>query len=255
MLSLRESEVIPFIVIDKNFNGKIKVPVRLLAPREVDLVSLTPSVLNIEVAEIVSQNFKVEPVFVSTEVEFQKVKINKINPAVVTVSGEINTLKKIKNAIIILRSAALTSPFEAKVVVINEKGEIVKDVKITPDLVLVEVLSAPLVSKLIPVKANLNGVPAAGFEIKSINIFPDKILVSAPYDKLSQLKEIQTTEININGLSADLSIEVPLESVEEDIKLKDNKVKVEIKVEKVKTRDNLFQENTNPPSPENNNSE
>lgn len=235
MLSLKETDVKPFIVVDNNTNNKVKSQIRLLAPKEVDLIKLDPEYIDLRIAKIISQTFNVEPIFISQN-DYQQIKIEKIIPGKIIVKGYINKIQAIKKVVILVDSNNLISQFKSYPLAINLKGKVENDLEFIPDKILVQTSTSPITSKLVYIKAVVNGYPAADYEIKSINVFPAKVLVLSPHNEISQITEINTSEINIQGISADLSLEVPLEKPNEEVQLQTNKVKVEIKVGKTKEK-------------------
>ena len=96
----------------------------------------------------------------------------------------------------------------------------------------VRVKLSPLVTKRVQVKAILRGEPAEGMEVAKVEVLPPFAMIQGPQELVKDLTEIRTEEINLNGASRDLELEVPLAISELPLRsCQPSKVKVKVKLQ------------------------
>jgi YbbR domain-containing protein len=62
----------------------------------------------------------------------------------------------------------------------------------------------PLVHRRLPVKADLAGTPALGYTVAESHVTPEQVEVTGPANKVNDLKEITTDQVDLRGLSESL---------------------------------------------------
>ncbi len=72
-----------------------------------------------------------------------------------------------------------------------------KTVKIFPSQVKLTI--EPIVKRLVPIEPVILGLPAEGYELAQVKIFPETIEVSGPKSKIEELKAVRTSSIDISG--------------------------------------------------------
>ena len=65
-------------------------------------------------------------------------------------------------------------------------------------------------SRTLPVNPVITGTPAAGFEIESVVVEPQVVLVAGDADQLAQLARVDTDPIPMTGVSANVTVDVGL---------------------------------------------
>ncbi|RMF80976.1 MAG: hypothetical protein D6739_09705, partial [Nitrospirae bacterium] len=68
-----------------------------------------------------------------------------------------------------------------------------------------------VVEKEIPLKALVEGVPAPGYEVKSVRLVPPTLPVTGPESLLAQITEIPTTPVKVDGLTGDATVAVQVD--------------------------------------------
>lgn len=88
-----------------------------------------------------------------------------------------------------------------------------------------------LARKTLPVKAELSGRPARGYRIQKVETNPSSVMVEGPANMVRRLEYVQTSKIDINGISGNIEKMAPLISPGEGaVKLYDDSVQVVITV-------------------------
>ena len=68
-----------------------------------------------------------------------------------------------------------------------------------------------VVEKKIPLKAVVHGQPAAGYEVRKVELEPESLLLTGPESLLAQITEIPTTPIDVGGLTGDATVPVQVD--------------------------------------------
>ena len=88
-----------------------------------------------------------------------------------------------------------------------------------------------LARKTLPVKAELSGRPASGYRIQNVETNPSSVMVEGPANMVRKLEYVQTSKIDINGISGNIEKMAPLISPGEGaVKLNNDSVQVFITV-------------------------
>jgi len=88
-----------------------------------------------------------------------------------------------------------------------------------------------LARKTLPVKAELSGRPARGYRIQKVETTPSSVMVEGPANMVRRLEYVQTSKIDINGISGNIEKMAPLISPGEGaVKLNNDSAQVFITV-------------------------
>ena len=74
-------------------------------------------------------------------------------------------------------------------------------------------------SKKLEVKAALEGEPARGWTVKSVQVTPEFVVVSGPESTTHAMTSVLTTVVDVGGIKQDVALEVPLASVGSNVTL------------------------------------
>ncbi len=74
----------------------------------------------------------------------------------------------------------------------------------------VKVLLEPQVERLVPIEAVVLGVPAEGFELEGVYLYPDTVKVLGAKSLAEELKSIRTVSISVSGLTSSATSMVDL---------------------------------------------
>ncbi|PDW04969.1 CdaR family protein [Candidatus Viridilinea mediisalina] len=91
-------------------------------------------------------------------------------------------------------------------------GQPVEGVRVEPGTVTVQVPINPVVGlKLVPVEPQIIGLPAPGFEIRSVQVNPPLITLAGSSGPLDAVDLLTTTSLDLSGARQDLSASLALE--------------------------------------------
>lgn len=136
-----------------------------------------------------------------------------IDPATVTVSGGASIVSQVDavRADVTIQSTGIDVDEDVKLVPIDKLGNALLPLDVTPPTarVIIPVFSDRQ-SRTLPVNPIITGSPAAGFEIESVAVEPQVVLVAGDADQLAQLTRVDTDPIPMTGVSANEIVEVGL---------------------------------------------
>lgn len=115
-----------------------------------------------------------------------------------------------------LKKDDVTLPFGATVV------------KVEPSTV--KVVFEETVSKKAAIKPSIIGNPEIGYYVKSVEIKPEETIVEGAKSEVRKVGFIKTESVDITGLTEDFRQEVGLEISEGNIRMKNDKVDIHIKI-------------------------
>ncbi len=79
----------------------------------------------------------------------------------------------------------------------------------------------PLMERMVPVEAVILGVPAEGYELKEVAVFPKTLRVVGAQSKVEELESVRTTSLNITGFDASVSKKLKLLPLPDKLELSD----------------------------------
>jgi YbbR domain-containing protein len=159
-----------------------------------------------------------------------------VDPERVTVSGPESVVVRVVavRADVLIQSAGLDIDQDASLVPIDNLGNTMSPVEVTPPTARVIIaVSSDLQSRTLPVNPIITGQPAAGFEIESVTVDPLVALVAGDADQLAELTQIDTDPIPMTGVSADEVVEVGLALPTGVVAVNDEPIKVTIAIRAV----------------------
>lgn len=226
--------------------GQYVSKINIELPAGVQLISVTPVDVEVNIQELSAVN-------VPVEVDYSMVTADDgliiMTPIVMTdavkISGAKDNVEKIDKAVIKIPSGSLTESYSGAlpVSVYDANGNSLDDlVTVLPESV--EVL-LPVVSdtpgKVAPISASLVGEPAEGYTVSRIVISPNVVTAYGSQYLLDNIDYIKTEAIDITGAKNDVSAKVGLIS-NEGIRLdSEESVDIVVMIEKedTKTFDNV----------------
>jgi len=88
--------------------------------------------------------------------------------------------------------------------------------------------------KSVPVKPAIVGVPQHGFVIYEINVSPETVMIEGSKSVISKISNIKTEPIDITGINQTSQYKVKLNSLKSSLKTDEQKVDVNIIVNRIK---------------------
>lgn len=131
----------------------------------------------------------------------------------VTVSGPRSLINEMSSRAL-TRQVDLSSATPGTMVIENDNAHIpvlrgITVQRVKPSSIILSL--DKLVQKQFPVVAQTIGSVVDGYYVKSLNLDPDVITITGPQTTLSQVDELYTKKINLEGVNRSLQFQVPLE--------------------------------------------
>ena len=159
-----------------------------------------------------------------------------VDPETVTVSGPSSVVVRVEaaRAVVIIQTTGIDIDQDVPLVPIDKLGNALSPLDLTPPSVRVVIpVFSDRQSRTLPVNPVITGTPAAGFEIESVTVQPQVVLVAGDADQLAELARVDTDPIPMIGVSADETVEVGLALPTGVVAVGDEKVRVTIKLRPV----------------------
>ena len=83
----------------------------------------------------------------------------------------------------------------------------------------VKVRLEPLMERLLPVEAVVLGVPAEGYELREVAVFPKTVRVLGAKSKVEELESVRTASLNITGFDSSVTRELELLPLPDKLRL------------------------------------
>ena len=216
--------------------GIVSLPISLTAPdSRIRVLGYVPDTATVELDQLTSRDVRVEVAHGAVP-DGLTVGPTTVDPQTVTVTGATSIVSKVDavRADVTIQSSGIDVDEEAQLVAVDQLGNAVSPVDITPPTARVVIpVFSDRQSRTLPVNPIITGRPAAGFEIESVNVDPLVVLVTGDADQLAQLSQVDTDPIPMTGVSSDETIQVPLALPTGVVAVKDEPVSVTIQIRPV----------------------
>jgi len=159
-----------------------------------------------------------------------------VDPATVTVSGPQSAVRQVVavRADVQIQPSGIDVDQDIQLVPIDGLGNAVRTIDVTPSTARVTIpVFSDRQTRSLPVNAVLSGVPAAGFEVASVSVDPQIVLVEGDADQLAQLVSVDTSPIPMTGVSAAMTVEASLALPTGIVAVGDDSIRVSIKLRQV----------------------
>jgi YbbR domain-containing protein len=217
--------------------GVFNVPIDVISPdNRVRILSYDPPFASIELDTLTSkEDVPVEVVHGPTP-DGLTLGTTTVDPAVVTVSGAKSIVDQVASvrADVVIQSTGIDLDEDVQLVPVDKLGNELRPLEVSPPTarVVIPVFSDQQ-SRTLPVNAIVTGVPAAGFEIESVTVQPQVVLVAGDADRLVDLTRVDTAPISMTGVSEDETVEIPLALPPGVVAVGDEPIKVTVKIRPV----------------------
>ncbi|MDI6800590.1 MAG: CdaR family protein [Thermodesulfovibrionales bacterium] len=165
--------------------------------------------------ELLKQNIKV----VSLNISGHERLLKGLNPMAVRVVIDLANAKK----------GETLYYFDKNNVVIHSNIKVLR-----MDPMSVRVTLDESISKIVPVRVNITGVPESGYRIKSVKARPLSVEVEGAKIEIDRIFVLRTESLDISGLNSSTIQNVKLNTEGKNIRTKNSEISVEVIIEKVK---------------------
>lgn len=136
-----------------------------------------------------------------------------IDPQNVQISGPSSLVARVVTvrASVVVEPSGLNVDRDVQLVPIDGLGDRVAGVEVQPVTAHVAIpVFTNLNTRTLPVEANVEGNPGAGFAVGSIDVQPQTVLIEGEAEQLANLDHVTTEAIFIGGATSDVSRDVAL---------------------------------------------
>jgi YbbR domain-containing protein len=170
----------------------------------ITVISIDPDVQTVELDDITTLDIPVE-VDQGTPPAGLEIGASSVEPTTVKVTGPASIVRNVVKALarVVIQPNGLSIDQDVPLTAVDQLGNPVTPVKVEPDTahVKIQVLSDST-QKTVPVKPNITGTPAGGFEVGTVTLSPPTVTVVGNADQLANLTKIDTEPIPVTGLSS-----------------------------------------------------
>lgn len=199
--------------------GKYRLAVRAITPKDVMLVDLVPTHVDVELLRYIDRLIPVEVAVENGLPPGLFLDMVEVIPREVSVRGSEKDLAKIGAARISPSLEELKAGGEmTQTVEILKSEEFEDEVSVEPKRVKFNaVLAEGVPKKTVPVNARILGKPADDFRLKAVIVEPAVITVEGPLPKLDKVSKVDTETIDIADIDKEQNMVIPLRPPEDDL--------------------------------------
>lgn len=215
--------------------GTFQVKVEL--PAGVELVSLNQRSVNLNIDVIQEKQLPVRVKTINSTAQGYSSFLPVINPSQVIVRGSQQALANLEAAQVTVDLDKATTSLDLSLDVthfIDKGGKEIPNsgLQIIPKAIQVQVpIIQNIPTKTVTIKPMLQGKPRDGWSVSRVILDPETIKITGPYEKLVNVDQILTKNIDITGLQDNLITQAALEVPEGISLLYQPSVKVVVQVE------------------------
>jgi YbbR domain-containing protein len=193
--------------------GAVSVPVHLRPIDDrIQVLEVFPTRITVDVDQLVSRSVPVAVDEGTVPAAFD------VRPAVVsmeqvTVRGPDSVIRRVDRAEarIQIDPSGIDFDRDVELIPVDALGEELRPVDVEPSTVRVRVpVFTDRRTRSLPVRPNVPGAPAAGFEVASISVLPVVVTVEGDADQLAGLTSVDTAPISTNGATSDITADLGL---------------------------------------------
>ncbi|MDR2175711.1 MAG: hypothetical protein LBO82_07205 [Synergistaceae bacterium] len=217
MSRLRHDDITCEVDLRDLSSGRYRLAARIVLPQNVALMSVTPSMIDVELIRQAGRVFSVGVALPGDIPAGRYLEAVEIVPREVSVKGTEKDLAKIGAVNIAPTLGELESGKELFLPAIIAQSEPFEDeVLVEPPQVRVNaVLATGQPRKKVIVNVRLSGKPHGDYVVRSVTTDPAEVMVQGAQEKLASLSAVDTETVDISGISSDQRIVVPLRPMKE----------------------------------------
>ena len=210
--ALEDKEELVYVEMGNGKAGKNTVPIKVSLPSNMELISIIPEQVDVELEQIKEKKMEVQvQVRGKTENGKSPMPVD-VDPQFVKISGAESVVKKVSSAIADIKIGEHVEGIiteNADVKVYDNSGKVLNGLIITPKKIKVSLSFVP--AKLVPITLRTIGSLPSGFEVSRIELNPDKISVKGSEIYINNVDTINTVPLDLNGSMVSFTRRIELE--------------------------------------------
>ncbi len=203
--------------VDLSQDGDAKlVPIEVSAKkneRRIDIIRKTVN-MQITLEERMEKKFIISPETTGTPAEGSAIGNAEVTPNLLKISGPASVVSRINRVAASINVDGISSDVSDNVMPLlyDENGMVITSELLEMNQSVVTIRAKILSTKKIPVRCQVSGTPAAGYEYRGVEYAPDSVLVKGEAAVLNGISAINIPAemINIDGASSDVEISIEI---------------------------------------------
>jgi YbbR domain-containing protein len=218
LATLNTGEIMASVGLSDLRPGKYKLPIQIVTPSYVRVVSYSPNVVDVELFRMIERSLRPTLALLDSLPDNLAMSSVDIFPSEVTVKGSEAAVMAVRRAEVRGTVREMSGgERELSVVLMGDNGD-VRDLTSEPPIVTVRAqFTKTMQEARIPISAQVIGTPGQGFEIGRVVISPDFVTLRGTREALLGVTEITINPIDITGHTENMNIDIPLEPSSESI--------------------------------------
>lgn len=215
---LDSSEVTATISLKDMRPGKYRLPIHVDSPDGVRVVSCVPQQAEFELLRVIERTM--QPLIdVPDDETAQGYDIQDValTPPEIVVKGPEGDVMSVRRALVKLSMLDFkdsNGEMKLPVSLMRVDGTEAEGLEVLPPEVVVHArVVEPMEEVVVPITVPLRGTPADGFDVGSIVISPDKVVLRGTKEALANITELSIDPIDISGHSETMVMDIPLDAI------------------------------------------
>ncbi|MBQ3854564.1 MAG: hypothetical protein II778_07630 [Anaerovibrio sp.] len=223
-----------YVDLAEAVEGKNSIKVRTVVPKGFEVIEISDANIDVTMEAVLE---KILPVDIQvTGNTGAGSALEKIVPSKdkVKISGPRNSVSKVVRLVGYMPLANNTKDFTSKIKLtpVDDEGNLINSVEVSPpEIEVTAKIMNGVEKKLISVKPQYTGNPAAGFAVAGVVVLPERLEVIGRTEQLGGINEILTESFAIDGIREDETKDVNL-LLPDGIIVPNKRVSVKIKLKK-----------------------
>lgn len=212
---LNKSQLTAKVILEGIAPGKYDLPVVVDNPSGVRIVSWKPSLVEVELYKKKEKLFPVSIKPLGEGEDEMEPFAAEILPASALVSGPREQIDLISSleARVDAKELKEGKSYTAELVAVDENNKPVTRVAVSPKTVVIKPQEAKE-GIVYPIKIQLQGQPASGYEIASVRSIPEEIRLKGKSELLENIQQVELPAIDISGLKDNMHTVLSVNSLE-----------------------------------------
>ncbi len=203
--------------VDLSQDGETKlVPIEITAKKNEKHIDIIRKTVNMQITleDLSEQKFVISPETTGTPAEGCAIGDVEVIPNLLQVSGPESVVSRINRVSASINVDGISSDVtdSVKPVLYDENGEVISSELLEMNQNVVTIRASILGTKSVPVRCQVSGAPAEGYEYRGVELTPETVLIKGEAALLNGINSIDIPEdvINIEGEKEDIETTVDI---------------------------------------------
>ena len=212
--------------------SEFSIPIQVELPvDDIEIVNQEPYSATVIVDKIVQVQVPIDVITIGEPQDTYVIDEPTVNPGKVVIEGPSSILAKVTSVQAIVDVSGynydITKVQEYRVV--DAEGNIIENEYFKKNTDGVQVNVPIKKRKEIPITHQFIGAPLENYIISDVRIIPDRVAIVGKEEALEDINEILTEPINVDGITENVSISIPL-IVQEGVTVENNRTTVTVRI-------------------------